>query len=231
MASMPTRIVIGALLLCVPAALATLAAPRFVEGLRIAPVQSVAVAVTVGDVLPVSHYRAAADEFGNAPVEDGADHAWQAVFLALSTGTDATSLQRTRAAAMQALVHAPLDTSAWTVLCEKEALFSNARAVACLDKGFPLMRYDWFTARNHLFSVANQWPYLDERLRDSAVKLILPMWRSPQWENGSTLRYVLLDLSNTPDGRQLLLAGLAPNRDELRAFNRWVILERINNGG
>jgi hypothetical protein len=75
--------------------------------------------------------------------------------------------------------------------------------------------------------LAAEWPYLDGPLRDSAVNIVLPMWNTDEWSNGSTLRYVLLDLSRTANGRQLLLAGLISDPEALRSFNRWAIGERI----
>ena len=223
----PLRIAVGALLLCVPVLLAALAVPRLSEGLSIEPYELVKLAAIGGDPLAPETYHRAAVAYEDALPENGALLGWHAQFLALSSSVDSASIARTRAVALQALQHAPVDTNAWTVLCESEAAVSPDRGTRCLDISFPVTRYDWFSSNKRMSLVAYEWPYLDENLRDSAVGLILPMWDSNHWIDNSTLRWVLLDLSRTPNGRQLLLAGMAPDHAAVRDFNRWVIQEEI----
>jgi hypothetical protein len=224
---MPVRIVVVALLCCVPVMLAMLAAPRFLEGVRIEPFEAVKGAAIGDDPLPPEKYRLAATAFAETLPEDGEERGWYAEFLARSAGIDPKSIAKTRAAALAALSRAPVDTNAWTVLCEAEAAASAGRGTHCFDTAFPVIRYDWFTAGKRMSLLAYEWPYLDEPLRDGAVAVILPMWRSTQWTDGSTLRWQLLELSRSPNGRQMIQAGL-PDRSLVRDFNRWVVQEEID---
>jgi len=222
----PARVIVGVMLFLVPATLLTLAVPRFQQGLQIEAVNRVTLAATGGQALPISLYDNAAAALGHTPSDDGEVLAWRAEFLAL--GTNGTADRDISRMAILALLQAPVQARAWMVLCRYEAMRSPARGVTCLDKAFPLTRFDWFTARGRMLLIASEWPYLDEDLRDKAAAMILPMWNTTQWTDGSTLRYVLFDLSLSDNGRQLLRAGLFSDRQALRDFNRWVLQERIN---
>jgi hypothetical protein len=223
------KIVIGVLFLSVPALLTYAAVPRMLFGLQTEPAHRLVLSATVGESVPVESAQIAAKVFERAPSDDGDDEAQAAEFLARTAGTNHTTLSQARREAIDALAHAPANPRAWTLLCEIKATEKvPSKVVACLDTVFSLVRYDWFTADRRMRLVAYEWPYLDQGLRDSAVELILPMWNSTQWIDGSTLRGTLYDLSRSEGGRQLLRAGLISDRQALRDFNRFVILERMN---
>ncbi len=222
------RVIFGVLLLSVPALLAWAAVPRFIFGLGTEGAHRLVLSATIGRSVPIESARAAAAAFEQAPRGDGDDRAWGAEFLALAARGNSVTLAQSRQLADEALADAPANPRAWTLLCALEANRSPALGVACLDTGFPIARYDWFTADWRMRLIAFEWPFLDETLRDSATSLILPMWNTAQWTNGMTLRPALYDLSRSDNGRQLLRAGLISDRETLRSFNRFVIRERID---
>jgi hypothetical protein len=226
--STPVRVAIGALLLLVPAFLACTAIPRLVFGLRSEAAHRLVQAALVGQKVSGESARAAAAAFEQAPQGDGDDKAQVAEFLALAAGGNPAMYLHARQEVTEALAHSPANARAWTLVCEIDATIAPARAVACLDTDFAIARYDWFTAGRRMRLVAYEWPFLDETLRDSAASLIIPMWNTAQWANGLTLRDALYELSRTDDGRQLLRAGLIPDREALRSFNRFVIRERTD---
>ncbi len=223
------RIVFGTLLLVVPALFACAAIPRLIFGLRTEATYRLVMSATFGKSVPVDSARAAAEAFARAPSDDGGDRAMAAEFLALGALGDPATLARSFRIVSESLAHAPANPRAWTLLCELEANRSPARAVACLDASFTIGRYDWFTAGRRMRLVAFEWPYLDERLRDQAASLVIPMWNTwPQWTESVTLRKVLYELTRSDAGRQLLRAGLISEPETLRSFNRFVIKERMN---
>jgi hypothetical protein len=226
--STPVRVAFGAVLLLVPAVLACAAVPRLVFGLRSEAAHRLVQAAIFGQPVPGESARAAAAAFQQAPPGDGDDEAQAAEFLALAAGGDRAMYLRARQEVTVALAHSPANARGWTLLCEIDATLSPAHAVACLDTGFVIARYDWFTAGRRIKLVAYEWPFLDEPLRDTAARVIIPMWNTAQWANGLTLRDALYDLSRSDDGRQLLRAGLISDRAVLRRFNRFVIRERTD---
>jgi hypothetical protein len=230
MTSTPTsiRFIFGAFLLVVPALLADAAIPRLIAGARTETSHRLVLSAIFGQNIPIESARAAAETFEDVPTDDGDDRAQGAEFLSLAANDDPGMLVLARQHAVEALAHAPTNPRAWTLLCALETDRSPQRAVACLDTGFVIARYDWFTADWRMRLVAIEWPILDERLRDSATSLILPMWNSAQWSSGQTLRDALYDLSRSDTGRQLLRAGLVSDREALRSFNRFVIEERLS---
>jgi hypothetical protein len=225
----PVRIVIGMLLLCVPTLLAYAAVPRLLFGLQTEPAHRSVLSATSSESVSVESAQIAAKDFEGAPSDDGDDEAQAAEFLARTAGANRATLSQVRKEVIDALTHAPTNPRAWTLLCEiKTTEQMPARTVTCLDTVFSLVRYDWFTADRRMRLVAYEWPYLDQGVRDSAVQLILPMWNSTDWIDGSTLRGALYDLSLSENGRQLLKAGMISDRQALRDFNRFVIHERMD---
>jgi hypothetical protein len=220
----PAQIALGGVLLCVPVLLGVLAFPRFLAGARVEPFHNVITQAELGQKLPPSIYRAAADALAGAPDADGQSQSDRARALVLSADKDPATIAQSRVLVVRALLDGPSNANAWTLLCQIDARRTPQAGVACLDNAFTISPYDWYTADWRMNLVASEWPYLDERVRDQAVSLILPMW-SLVWpqDDTVTLRGVLYDLSFTEDGRQLLRAGFAGHRNDLRDFNRYVI--------
>jgi hypothetical protein len=225
---LPAKLIIGGILLCVPVLLALAALPRFSQGLRIEPASNALATITLGQPLPLSSYKVAAAAYDGTPDSDGADLTELAEFSALAAGDDAEKLLALRPLAVRALAHDPLNPRAWNTLCTIETKVSPSAAVDCLDRALAIVPYDWFTAPQRMSLVAHEWPFLDEKLRNRAVSLIEPMWNSAKWSNMMSLRGELFILSLSPEGRQLLRAGLT--RDSLRDFNRFIIEERVYGG-
>jgi len=227
MTSMPlqARIVVGGLLLLVPVLLACLAIPRFSQGLDVIAFHGVIDQGLLGAKLPAIQYRAAADALADASPEDGWSLTEHAQVLTLSATDNPATLAAAHALVVDALRDAPSNPTGWLLLCQIEARQKSRGAVTCLDNAFAIGSYDWYTAGRRMSLVASQWPYLTERVRDKAVTYILPMWNTLGWPSGYTLREALYALSFTENGRQLLRAGFAGHRDDLRDFNRYIIEE------
>jgi len=233
MTPIPVKLAVTGVLLFVPLFLLSEAVPRLVYGLRIEPVYRLVQATISGNPVPWETARAAAEKFRDAPYGDGNDLTQAAEFLSKSSRGNSTVLLQSRSLLLDALSHTPTNPRAWTLFCQIEALTQPADAVRCLDKGFYISRYDWFTISQNMRLVALEWPWLDEPLRNEAVELVIPMWETtewmwttPQWIDGTTLRYALYDLSGSDNGRQLLLAGFLSDPEALRSFNRFVIRGR-----
>jgi len=224
----PVRTFLGIVLLIVPAALIYLAIPRFTFGLSSASTERLVLLATYQQSISLQAARAAATALERAPAEDGNDLAQASEFLALGAAGDSILLARSRASAIAAITHAPTNPLAWTLLCEAEASRRPLPAVSCLDTSFSLTRYDWFTADERMRLIAEEWPFLNESLRDSAAGLIIPMWYSAHWDYGLTLRNTLYNLSRSENGRQLLRAGFAGDRQALRDFNRFAIQKQFD---
>lgn len=116
------------------------------------------------------------------------------------------------------------------MFCQIESRRNPQAAVACLDRAFTIAPYDWYTAGRRMALVADNWPYLDLKLRDEAANLVLPMWRTtyPEWTFSLHFYDELYALTLSENGRALLRAGFISDRDALRAFNRFVMDERFN---
>jgi len=227
-APLPAKIVIGGIFLCVPVLLAVLAVPRFLLGVRIEPFSGVIDSGLLGERLPPSIYRAASDALAGASDDDGESLSNRALVLVMSADRDPATIAQSRALVIHALQDAPSNTNAWTLLCQIDTRRAPTDAVACLDHAFAISPFDWYTAEWRMSLAAYEWPYLDERVRDKAVGLVLPMWNTLGWTNTFTLRHALYDLSFTENGRQLLRAGFAGHRSELRDFNRYIFEENAN---
>lgn len=219
----PANIVIGGLLLLVPALLAVLAVPRFAAGVAVEPFHRVIDSAELGETLSPSTYRDASHALAGAPDDDGESLYEEAQVLVLSAQTDPATVARARALDVEALRAEPSNPSAWLLLCQIDALKSPSAADSCLSKAFAIGPYDWYTSERRMLLVAKEWPFLDEGVRNKAVSLVLPMWTLVWPINNATLRGVLYELSTTEDGRQLLRAGFAGHRNDLRDFNRYVI--------
>jgi hypothetical protein len=226
----PAKIVIGGLLLCVPVFLAVLAVPRFLQGTRTEGFQGVVESASSGVRLESSTYRAAADAYAGTTPDDGEGMANFAQVLALTSEYDPAIVSRSRELAVQALRDAPSNPQAWLLLCQIEQRRTPQAAVACLDHAFAIAPYDWYTTGRRMSLVADEWPYLDQPLRDKAVSLVLPMWRTtdPDWLFVLHFYDELYALTATENGRELLRAGFTPDREALRSFNRFIIDQRYN---
>ena len=219
----PAKIVIGGILLCVPVLLAVPAAPRFLRGLSAEPFHRVIDAAELGEHLPASTDRAAADALADAASDDGQSLAERALTLVLSADTDPAALARARTLVVDSLRAAPSNPNAWLLLCQIDSHNQADTTNACLANALRVSAYDWYTTGARMRLIAEQWPYLDEHLRDKAVSLIMPMWITDARFSGANLHSVLYQLSFTANGRQLLLAGFAGHNDDLRDFNRYVV--------
>jgi hypothetical protein len=227
MSSMPlqARIVVGGILLCVPALLAALAVPRLSQGLSVIAFHSVIDRGLLGAKLPAIQYRAAADALADTSPRDGESLTERAQVLTLSAADNPATLAEARNLVVDALRDGPSNPTGWLLLCQIEAQQKSKGAVDCLSNAFSIGSYDWYTAGRRMSLVASEWPYLTEPVRDKAVTYILPMWNTLGWPSGFTLREPLYALSFTENGRQLLRAGFAGHRDDLRDFNRYIIEE------
>ena len=159
--------------------------------------------------------------------DDGNSEAIYAELLARGAGGKGPETARARTVTIDALSHAPTNPRAWTLLCGIDAQRSRTEAVHCLDMAFSVTPFDWFTAEARMQMAASEWPLLDEKLRDSVVGLVRPMWTCTKWNGGAGLKDVLLDLSSSDNGRQLLRAGFQSDVSELRDFNRWIFRRQI----
>ena len=222
----PAKIVIGGILLCVPVLFAVLAVPRFLRGLSAEPFHRVIDAAELGERLPASTDRAAADALADAAPDDGQSLAEHALTLVLSADRDPAALARARTLVVDSLRAAPSNPNAWLLLCQIDAHSDPDTANACLANALRVSAYDWYTTGARMRLVAEQWPYLDERVRDKAVSLIMPMWTAVD-PFGRSLHGALYQLSFTANGRQLLRAGFAGHRDDLRDFNHYIFLENV----
>jgi hypothetical protein len=219
------KIVVGGILLCVPALLAFLAGPRLALGLNVAAFHHVIDQGLLGEKLPAIRYRAAADALADASPDDGESLSDRAQVLALSAPNDPATLSEARALIVAALRDAPSNPNGWLLLCQIDFERKAPNAAGCLDNAFAIAPYDWYTADRRMLLTASEWPYLNERARNKAVSVILPMWNIVWPINNFTLRGTLYELSFTENGRQLLRAGFAGHRDDLREFNRFIIEE------
>jgi hypothetical protein len=225
------KIVVGGVFLCVPALLALLAVPRLAQGLNVAEFHRVIDQGLLGERLPAIQYRAAADQLATASPDDGESLTDRAQVLALSAPNDPATLSEARGIVVQALRDEPSNPVGWLLLCQIDAGRQPASAAGCLDNAFAVAPYDWYTADRRMLLTASEWPYLNERARNKAVSLILPMWNIVWPINNYTLRGTLYELSFTENGRQLLRAGFAGHRDDLREFNRYIIEENTYGQG
>lgn len=224
----PAKIVIGGLLLSVPVLLAFLALPRFLQGVAAEPFHRVIDAAELGENLPAATYRDASRALAGASDGDGESLYERAQLLVLSAQTDLPTIAQARILDVSALRAEPSNPSAWLLLCQIDALKSPSDADACLANAFAVGPYDWYTADRRMLLAAKEWPFLDEQVRDKAVSVILPMWAIVWPTNDATLRGTLYELSFTENGRQLLRAGFAGHRSDLRDFNRYIIEENAN---
>jgi hypothetical protein len=221
----PAKIVIGGLLLSVPALLVVLALPRFLQGVAAEPYHRVIDSAELGENLPAATYRDASRALAGASDNDGESLYERAQLLVLSAQTDPSTIAQARILDVRALRAEPSSPSAWLLLCQIDALKSPSDADTCLANAFAVGPYDWYTADRRMLLAAKEWPFLDENTRNKAVSVVLPMWTVVWPISNATLRGVLYQLSFTEDGRQLLRAGFAGHRDDLRAFNRYIIDE------
>ena len=152
----------------------------------------------MGERLAPSTYRAASDALAGASDDDGESLSERALVLVLSAEKDPATIAQSRALVIRALQDAPSNSNAWLLLCQIDARRAPTDAVACLDHAFAISPFDWYTAEGRMSLAANEWPYLDERVRDKAVSLVRPMWNTLGWTN--TLRCAARS-TNSPSPR------------------------------
>jgi len=144
----PAKIVIGGLLLLMPALLLVLALPRFMQGVRAEPFHRIIDSAELGERLSAADYRAAADALAGTPEDDGESSYERAQLLVLSAQTDPATIAQSRALDVNALRAEPSNPSAWLLLCQIDALKSPSAANACLANAFAVGPYDWYTGRS-----------------------------------------------------------------------------------
>lgn len=210
--------------LIVPAILLLLGVPRLIEGVgteRALPAVNAAVA---GERLPIARWQLAAHDLAVTMPENGDGLIRRAETVFLAANGNAEGLAQARSVVVDGLTRAPMNPRGWTLLCEIDARIAPADAPRCMDTGFFVAPFDWFVARRRALLAADLWPTLDSDVQGAAARRIRLMWESDRWDD-HRVKFALLDVYRAPNGAALLTAGFKDDREQLRAFNRWVIEE------
>ena len=212
--------------LLLPLILIVLAVPRMLEGVALARARQATAASLVEEKFPLQGYAAAASELRSVLPDDGDNLIRQAELVAHAANGQAAGLAQARAIAVTGLLHSPANPRGWTLLCEIDDRINRPAAPACMETGFFIAPFDWFTARRRAILAADLWPDLSDDVRQAAARRVRMMWESDRWDD-HRVKFSLYDVYRTPNGPQLLGAGMRDNRDELREMNRWLIQQAM----
>ncbi len=225
--SLPVRVSIGLVLLCVPVALISLAWPRAVQGYRTAFAHPIIGMVTADTDLSIPLYATTANAFAHTPNDDADGLAWRAEFMDLAAAGSHRSDSIIRGLLLTSLAQSPVNPRSWTLLCELRQAESAMKGIACLRDAFRAGAFDWFVIERRLKLAATDWAFLDKPLRDEAVSLVKPMWHTDDWPSKMTLRFVLMRMLDSENGRQLILAGLDAEPHGIQDFVTWVVMVKL----
>jgi len=135
-------------------------------------------------------------------------------------------LRDARLQTIRGLEYAPANPRGWTLLCEIDLASAPNDAAKCMDTAFFIAPFDWYVARRRAVLAADLWPRLDSDVQLAAARRVRLMWNSDNWPD-HRVKDALYDVYQAPYGRDLLTAGFAGDKEEMRELDRWLIRQNM----
>jgi hypothetical protein len=213
----------------IPMLLVGLATPRFVEGIGLERSLATYNASVAEQPLSSANYQRAAGALTFIASADGDGLIERAEMITQAANGRAMQLREARAFTVEGLRRAPANPRGWTLLCEIDFSIVPSEASRCMDTAFFIAPFDWYVARKRALLAAYLWPGLDLDVREAAARRVRLMWESDRWPD-HRVKEALYDVYRAPNGEAILFAAFKDDREQLRALNRWLVRQEMEDG-
>lgn len=208
---------VRALLTLLPAALIAVAIPHLIDGMAIESAFPVPVYLQMNAVQTHQAYVDASDALSRGSAADG-DRAILEAESKVLAGADKSA---TLATLRNGLSRSPATARGWTLLAEQLASSDRRGAGQVLAIALMLAPNDYFLTCRLIRDAGALWDVLPDDARRIAISEAPAMWKTPDFR--PYIRAVLA----TKSGPKLMTEAFRLEPDELRAMNRWVAEQRL----
>ena len=207
--------------LVLPVALVVLAVPHLIDGVALENAFPVPVYTEMDLAVPRSSYVNAANALAQGMRRDGDRAVMQAEAEANAGAAQADVLQ----VVTNGLAQSPASPRGWTLLAEELSRTDRKQAGEALSVALTLAPNDYYLLGRMERDAGYLWDNLSQDARDVAVNAAPTLWKVPQ------LRVYIRPVLAMRGGPSLMTSGFHFDPEELRALNRWVEEQRLEEAG
>jgi hypothetical protein len=208
------------LALLLPLILIAVAVPHLVDGVANENAFPVPVYTEMNVGMPRASYVSAANALAQGMSRDGDRAIAQAEAEANAGATPSDVI----ATLTSGLSQSPASPRGWTLLAEKLSRTDRKRAGEVLSVALTLAPNDYWLLGRIERDAAYLWDDLSPEARDVAVNAAPTLWTFPE------LRVYIRPVLAMRAGPKLITSGFQFQPEELRALNRWVEEQRLEEG-
>ena len=209
-----------ALALLLPVALIAIAVPHLIDGVAVENAFPVPVYTEMDVALPRSSYANAADALAGGVRSDGD----RAVMQAQTAANAGAASSKVLPVLTDGLSRSPASPRGWVLLAEQLASSDRKRAGEALDVALTTSPNDYQLLGRMERDAGALWDVLPHDARDVAVNAAPALWKDPQ------LRSYIRPVLRTRGGPKLITSAFWFDPEQLRALNRWVEEQRLEEG-
>lgn len=205
------------LALLLPLALIAVAIPHLIDGVALENAFPVPVYTEMNVAMPRSSYVSAANALAQGMRRDGDRAVAQAEAEANAGGTPSDVV----ATLMSGLSQSPASPRGWMLLAERLSRTDRKQAGEALTVALTLSPNDYWLLGRMERDAGYLWDNLSQDARAVAVNAAPTLWKMPE------LRVYLRPVLATKAGPKLVTSAFQLDPEELRALNRWVAEQRL----
>jgi hypothetical protein len=206
--------------LLLPLILIAVAVPHLVDGVANENAFPVPVYTEMNVGMPRASYVSAANALAQGMSRDG-DRAIAQAEAEANAGATPTDVVKTLTSGLS---QSPASPRGWTLLAEKLSRTDRKRAGEVLSVALTLAPNDYWLLGRIERDAAFLWDDLSPDARDVAVNAAPTLWKFPE------LRVYIRPVLAMRSGPKLITSGFQFQPEELRALNRWVEEQRLEEG-
>ena len=208
------------LALLLPTALIIVAIPHLVDGVAYESAFPVPVYTEMNIGMPRSSYISAANALAQGVQRDGD----RSVMEAQTEANAGAAPSRVLPVLTDGLSRSPASSRGWVLLAEQLSRTERKRAGEALSIALTIAPNDYQLLGRMERDAGSLWDVLSRDARDVAVNAAPALWKNPE------LRPYIRPILGTRGGPQLLTSAFWFDPEELRALNRWVEEQRLEEG-
>ena len=206
-----------AVALLLPLALIAVAIPHLIDGVAFENAFPVPVYTEMNVAMPRTAYANAANALAQGMRRDGDRAVLQAEAEANAGAAQADILS----VVTSGLSRAPSSPRGWTLLAEELSKADRKQAGVALSVALTLAPNDYYLLARMERDAAYLWDDLSPDARDVAVNAAPTLWKFPE------LRVYIRPVLAMRAGPKMVTSGFRFDPEELRAMNRWVAEQRL----
>ena len=208
------------LALLLPSALIVVAIPHLIDGVAYESAFPVPVYTEMNIEMPRRAYIRAANALAQGIPRDGD----RAVMEAESEADAGAAPTKVLPILTEGLSRSPASPRAWILLAEQLSRTDRKRAGEALSVALTIAPNDYWLLGRMERDAGSLWDVLSRDARDVAVNAAPALWKDPQ------LRPYIRPVLGTRGGPKLMTSAFWFDPEELRALNRWVEEQRLEEG-